>query len=67
MTELSVFVDESGDFGEYEKHSPYYIITLVMHNQANDIEAELDHLEADLSALGYPNHCIHTRREIYTK
>lgn len=60
MTELSVFVDESGDFGEYEKHAPYYIITLVMHNQANDIEEELDHLEADLAALGYPNHCVHT-------
>lgn len=31
-----------------------------MHNQANDIEEELDHLEADLAALGYPNHCVHT-------
>ena len=26
MKELSVFVDEYGDFGEYEKHAPYYII-----------------------------------------
>ena len=24
--ELSVFIDESGDFGEYDYHSPYYII-----------------------------------------
>lgn len=60
MTELSIFVDESGDFGEYEKHAPYYIITLVMHNQAYDIEEELEHLESELSALGYPNHCVHT-------
>ena len=60
MTELSIFVDESGDFGEYEKHAPYYIITLVMHNQAYDIEKELEHLESELSALGYPNHCVHT-------
>lgn len=60
MTELSVFVDESGDFGEYEKHAPYYIITLVMHNQIFDIEEALEHLEADLSVLGYPNHCVHT-------
>ena len=60
MAELSVFVDESGDFGEYEKHAPYYIITLVMHNQAYDIEKELEHLESELSALGYPNHCVHT-------
>jgi hypothetical protein len=25
--ELSVFIDESGDFGEYDFHSPFYIIT----------------------------------------
>ena len=31
MKELSVFVDESGDFGQYEQHSPFYIISLVMH------------------------------------
>ena len=32
--ELSVFVDESGDFGEYDHHAPYYIISLVFHNQS---------------------------------
>jgi hypothetical protein len=37
MKELSIFVDESGDFGEYNYHSPYYIITMVFHNQENDI------------------------------
>ena len=26
MHELSIFVDESGDFGEYAKHSPYYAV-----------------------------------------
>ena len=34
MKELSIFIDESGDFGEYEQHSPYYIITMVFHDQA---------------------------------
>jgi hypothetical protein len=29
MGELSVFIDESGDFGPYERHAPYYIITLL--------------------------------------
>lgn len=29
MKELSIFIDESGDFGEYDHHSPYYIITMV--------------------------------------
>lgn len=37
MKELSIFVDESGDFGEYEKHAPFYIVTMVFHNQAIDI------------------------------
>ena len=37
MKELSIFIDESGDFGEYDFHSPYYIVTFVFHNQSNDI------------------------------
>ena len=28
---LSIFVDESGDFVEFEKHSPYYLITMIYH------------------------------------
>ena len=40
MREISVFVDESGDFGEYEKHSPYYIVTMVFHDQSKDIRHE---------------------------
>ena len=27
MGKLSIFVDESGDFGAYSSHCPYYIIT----------------------------------------
>ena len=30
MKELSVFIDESGDFGEYDDQAPYYIITILM-------------------------------------
>lgn len=57
---MSVFVDESGDFGEYEKHSPYYIITLVLHDQKEDISDQLTHLETELSNMGFPKHYIHT-------
>ena len=32
MKELSIFVDESGDFGEYDHHSPFYIISMVLHD-----------------------------------
>ena len=59
MKELSIFVDESGDFGDYAEHSSYYIISLIMHNQQNDIDTEIDKLEHRLSEIGYPNHCFH--------
>lgn len=41
MSELSVFIDESSDFGPYEYHAPYYIITLVFHNQSSDISEQI--------------------------
>lgn len=47
MKTLSVFVDESGDFGAYQPHSPYYIFTLVFHDQGNSIEHPIDLLEKD--------------------
>ena len=70
MKELSIFTDESGDFGEYEKHSPYYIITMVFHDQSNDIQPAIGKLNAELSYLGLDNICIHTgpiirKEEIY--
>ena len=37
MKELSIFVDESGDFGEYNHRTPYYIISMVLHDQKIDI------------------------------
>ena len=37
MKELSVFIDESGDFGEYDDQAPYYIITMVFHDQSLSI------------------------------
>lgn len=69
MKELSIFVDESGDFGDYEKHAPYYIVTLVLHNQDKDIKDELKKLDIALDHLGYTEkQAIHTapliRREI---
>lgn len=57
---LSVFIDESGDFGHYEAHSPYYIVSMVLHNQSVDIQENIDSFEAHLINLGYPHHAIHT-------
>lgn len=72
MKELSIFIDESGDFGEYESHSPYYIITMVFHDQSIDIQPAIGKLNTELSYLGLNNLCIHTgpiirKEEIYTE
>ena len=60
LKELSIFIDESGDFGEYEAHSPYYIITMVFHDQSNGIQPAISKLNTELSYLGLDNICIHT-------
>lgn len=70
MRELSIFIDESGDFGEYNHHSPYYIITMVFHDQREDIRFAVSKLNQELSYLNLGNLCIHTgpiirKEEIY--
>ncbi len=60
MKELSIFIDESGDFGEYDFRSPYYIISMVLHDQSYDITTDLERLEKELEYMGYPEHCVHT-------
>lgn len=42
MGELSAFVDESGDFGDYTSYAPYYIVIMVLHNQEYDITREIE-------------------------
>ena len=59
MNELSVFIDESGDFGDYRLHSSYYIISMVFHDQSDDIQPQIKKLEENLSYIGYPHHCTH--------
>lgn len=59
MKELSVFIDESGDFGDYRLHSSYYIISMVFHDQSVDIQPQIKKLEENLSYIGYPHHCTH--------
>lgn len=58
--ELSIFIDESGDFGEYETHAPYYIISMVFHQQSVDIQKDLRILERELFNCGFPDHCVHS-------
>jgi hypothetical protein len=59
MKELSIFIDESGDFGDYDYRSPYYIISMVLHDQDVGIDQDLDILETELTNIGWSNHCVH--------
>lgn len=72
MKELSVFIDESGDFGKVKEHPAYYLVTFVFHNQRNNIEQEVGKLEESVRAAGFDVEYIHTgpvirREEIFTK
>ena len=31
MSELSIFIDESGDFGEVKERPAYYLVTMLFH------------------------------------
>ena len=59
MKELSIFVDESGAFGPCETHSPFYIVTLVFHDQSIDISANLIRLREAMIQRGLPEYTVH--------
>ena len=60
MKELSIFVDESGDFGSYSVHSPYYLFALVLHEQSDGIEQAVAELDNKIDEHGFPIHAIHS-------
>ena len=68
---LSVFVDESGSFGPYELHSPYYIVSLLLHNQSNDIKNDIALFTKKMTDLDLPEFTVHSgpliRREFEYK
>ncbi len=60
MKELSIFVDESGDFGKFSENSPYYIVSFVFHEQKHSIAEQVKQLDSFLESKGLKNHTIHT-------
>ncbi len=56
---LSVFIDESGDFGPFEYHAPYYIVSMVLHEQAQNIDSNIKILDEHIKNLNQKNHAIH--------
>lgn len=60
MKALSIFVDESGDFGLNDVHSPYYIVAMVFHNQDVDLSGMISKLDRALENLDYKEYAVHT-------
>lgn len=60
MKELSIFCDESGDFGPTSNHSPRYLISLVLHDQSKDIGPQIERFRGELQATASQ----HTRPSI---
>lgn len=72
MKELSIFIDESGDFGEIKERPAYYLVTFVFHNQDNAIEEQVSKLNESVRASGFNVEYIHTgpvirREEVFQR
>lgn len=60
MKELSIFIDESGDFGEVKERPAYYLVTFVFHDQKEDIRQQVLKLEESVRISGFNLEYIHT-------
>lgn len=53
MKELSIFCDESGDFGPTSRHSPRYLISLVLHDQSRALGPRIERFRGELQSHGF--------------
>lgn len=60
MNTLSIFIDESGDFGEKTKLKSYYLVTMVFHDQADEIKENINKFENALQNCVFNDDCVHT-------
>lgn len=70
MKHLSIFVDESGDFGDYNGLTEFYVISFVFHDQSEDITGLVEKLDNSLKNVSNKKFAIHTmplirREEMY--
>lgn len=56
---LSIFVDESGRFQFPDSESPYYIVSMVLHDQRKPINAPAAELDRHFSEMRLSNVCFH--------
>ncbi|MBQ8476491.1 DUF3800 domain-containing protein [bacterium] len=71
MKELSIFVDESGDYGPYCHTCPYYVVTFIIHEQKNSINKQTEALNRYLNESKLGIHAVHTaplirREKVYS-
>lgn len=60
IKEISVFVDESGSFEPDEESSRFYLVCLLLHDQADDISEFVANLESYLETVGLGrDHAVH--------
>ena len=59
MRELSIFIDESGDFGDSFDRRDYYLVTFVFHDQSDDITDEIRKLDETVRNLDLNVEYIH--------
>lgn len=60
MRELSIFIDESGDFGELKERPSYYIVTMVFHDQLISIDEDIKKIDESIKDSGFKIEYIHT-------
>ena len=67
VKQLSVFIDESGDFSFGDQSSEYYLITLVFHDQEDDINKLVKNLDEKIHRIDPNVVSIHTGPAIRQK
>ncbi|MBX3196084.1 MAG: DUF3800 domain-containing protein [Microbacteriaceae bacterium] len=58
MSTLSIFVDESGDFGD--SATGYYVLAFVVHEQHEPLEPHLETLDRQLREIDLEGHTVHS-------
>ena len=58
MSTLSIFVDESGDFGD--SNLGFYVLGIVIHEHHAPLQPHLDVLNLQLSNIGLEGHTVHS-------
>ena len=61
---LSIFIDESGDLGKYNKVTEFYVLSFVFHDQKNDINSQIEKLNNSLTKYSKQYFAIHSEPRI---